>query len=109
MKTIYYHYYRLVLTACRSLRSPAETCVLAKLDALGEGFDQPLQSDKEKIASENHKTRELQNHGSTQEANERMKDHLSNCYPGFTVGFENIDFEIPRKNMTLGKQNQDLH
>lgn len=84
-------------------------CVLAKLDALGEGFDQPLQNAKEKITSENLKTRELQNQGTAQEMNERMKDHLRNCQPGFTIGFGNIDFEIPRKNMTLGEQHQDLH
>lgn len=84
-------------------------CVLAKLDALGEGFDQPLQNAKEKITSENLKTRELQNQGTAQEMNERMKDHLRNCQPGFTIGFDNIDFEIPRKNITLGKKNQDLH
>ena len=84
-------------------------CVLAKLDALGEGFDQPLQYAKEKITSENLRTRELQNQGTAQEMNERIKNHLRNCQPGFTIGFDNIDFEIPRKNMTLGKQNQDLH
>lgn len=82
---------------------------MAKLDALGEGFDQPLQNAKEKITSENLKTRELQNQGTAQEMNERMKDHLRNCQPGFTIGFDNIDFEIPRKNITLGKKNQDLH
>ena len=84
-------------------------CLLAKLDALGEGFDQPLQNAKEKITSENLKTREFQNQGTAQEVNERMKDHLSNCHPGFTIGFDYVGFELPRKNKTLEKQNKDLH
>ena len=29
------------------------------------------------------------------------------CHPGFMIGFNNIDLEINRKNMTMSKQNRD--
>ena len=104
-------------------------CALAKLDVLGEAFDQPLQAAKERISSENLQTKELQvrasaaNHvcsaGTCAEecqsrdlslkASNALKEHQSNCHPGFTVAFDNIDFEIQRKNMTMGKQKRDFH
>lgn len=42
-------------------------------------------------------------------ANESLKEHESNCHPGFTIAFDNIDLEIERKNMTMAKQNRDIH
>ena len=32
-----------------------------------------------------------------------------NCHPGFVIAFDNIDLEIPWKNMTMAKQNRDVH
>ena len=31
------------------------------------------------------------------------------CHPGFTIAFDNIDLEINAKNMTMSKQNRDVH
>ena len=42
-------------------------------------------------------------------ANEALKDHLTVCHPDFTIAYDNIDFAVQRKNMTMGKQNRDLH
>ena len=103
--------------------------VLAKLDALGEGFDSPLQAAKERISNENLRTKELQekasaashvcsadtcaeqclSHDLAMKANDALKEHQITCHPGFTIAFDNIDLEVHRKNMTVAKQNQDIH
>ena len=40
---------------------------------------------------------------------QRVKHHQMACHPGFTIAFDNIDLQISRKNMTMSKQNRDVH
>ena len=103
--------------------------VLSKLDSLGESFDRPLKAAKERISRENLKTKELQERASAAshvcspdscaeecpaqnlsiQAKQSLKEHKVSCHPGFVIAFDNIDLEIPRKNMTMAKQNRDVH
>ena len=104
-------------------------CVLSKLDSLGESFDNPLNAAKERISRENLKTKELQERARAAshvcsldscaeecpaqklsiQARQSLKEHEVNRHSGFVIAFDNIDLEIPRKNMTMAKQNRDVH
>ena len=103
--------------------------MLSKLDTLGESFDRPHKAAKERISSENLKTKKLQERASAAshvcsldscaeecppqklsiKARQSLKEHEVNCHPGFVIAYDNIDLEIPRKNMTMAKQNRDVH
>ena len=103
--------------------------MLSKLDSLGESFDNPLNAAKERISRENLKTKELQERARAAshvcsldscaeecpaqklsiKARQSLKEHGVNCHPGFVIAYDNIDLEIPRKNMTMAKQNRDVH
>ena len=43
------------------------------------------------------------------QARQSLKERKVNCHPGFVIAFDHIDLEIPRKNMTMVKQNRDVH
>lgn len=42
-------------------------------------------------------------------ASQRVKHHQMACHRGFTIAFDNIDVQISRRNMTMSKQNRDVH
>lgn len=42
-------------------------------------------------------------------ASQRVKHHQMACHRGFTIAFDNIDVQISRTNMTMSKQNRDVH
>lgn len=46
---------------------------------------------------------------SVSQANSSLKEQKMACHPGFTIAFDNIDLEINRKNVTMSKQNGDIH
>ena len=101
---------------------------MSKLDVLAAKHDQPLKDAKETIAAENSKLKELKEQAArvahvcsgtcleqcfqgqvASQAKESVKQHQMACHPGFTIAFDNIDLEINAKNMTMSKQNRDVH
>ena len=101
---------------------------LSKLDVLAAKHDQPLKDAKETITAENSKLKELKEQAAgvahvcsdtcleqclqgqvSSQAKESVKQHQMACHPGFTIAFDNIDLEINAKNMTMCKQNRDVH
>ena len=43
------------------------------------------------------------------EAQDLLKQHQMASHPGFVIAFDNIDLELKVKNMTMSKQNRDIH
>lgn len=103
-------------------------CALKKLDVLGENHDSPLKAVKERVTQENVKLKQLEQEADSVThrcydvcpnacpaaeasilASQRVKHHQMACHPGFTIAFDNIDLQISRKNMTMSKQNRDVH
>ena len=101
---------------------------LKKLDVLGENHDSPLKAVKERVTQENVKLKQLEQEADSVThscydvcpnacpaaeasilASQRVKHHQMACHPGFTIAFDNIDLQISRKNMTMSKQNRDVH
>ena len=106
----------------------SNTCALNKLDALSMDHDSPLKAAKQRISVENAKLQQLTERAvsaahvcsntcaegcallqSASQANSSLKEQQMACHPGFTIAFDNIDLEINRKNMTMSKQNRDIH
>jgi hypothetical protein len=42
-------------------------------------------------------------------ATTELKDVQRKCHPGFSIAFDNIDFHLKRRNMTMTSQNRDIH
>ena len=103
-------------------------CALKKLDVLGENHDSPLKAVKERVTQENVKLKQLEQEADSVThscydvcpnacpaaeasilASQRVKHHQMACHPGFTIAFDNIYLQISRKNMTMSKQNRDVH
>jgi hypothetical protein len=38
-----------------------------------------------------------------------LKEQQRNCHPGFVIPFDNINFHLARRNMTMTEQNKDVH
>ena len=105
---------------------------LLKLEAIGQSHDVRLHEVKDIIVNE-HKAIEKKK----QEVNElktilaeqdvqskhqqesvssklkkattELKDVQRKCHPGFSIAFDNIDFRLKRRNMTMTSQNRDIH
>ena len=43
------------------------------------------------------------------EAQDLLKQHQMASHPGFVLAFDNIDLELKVKNLTMSKQNRDIH
>ncbi len=105
---------------------------LLKLEAIGQSHDVRLHEVKDIIVNE-HKAVEKKK----QEVNElkailaeqnvqskhqeesvssklkkattELKDAQRKCHPGFLIAFDNIDFHMKRRSMTMTSQNRDIH
>lgn len=103
-------------------------CALNKLDAFSMDHDSPLKAAKQRISEGNVKLKQRTERAvsaahvfsntctegctllqSVSQANSSLKEQKMACHPGFTIAFDNIDLEINRKNMTMSKQNRDIH
>ena len=101
---------------------------MSKLDILGAHHNEVLITAKERISQEQVKLTELtqrvtdQNHAcsgscledcleaqASLEAQDLLKQHQMASHPGFVIAFDNIDLELKVKNMTMSKQNRDIH
>ena len=104
------------------------TCALNKLDTFSMDHDSPLKVAKQRISEENVKLKQQTARAvsaahvcsntcpegcallqSASQAVSSIKEQKMACHPGFTIAFDNIDLEINRKNMTMAKQNRDIH
>ena len=47
--------------------------------------------------------------GARDKCAKELHDYKMKCHPGFTIVFDNIDFEMKRTDMTLVNQNKDVH
>ena len=103
--------------------------MLSKLDSLGESFDRPLKVAKERISSENLKTKELQERATAAshvcspdspdcaeecpaqnmsvQARQSLKEDKVNCHPGFVIAFDNIDHGKTEQKCPLGQPSID--
>lgn len=106
----------------------SNTSTLSKLDILGAHHNEVLITAKERISQEQVKLKELteivtdQVHAcsgnyledcleaqASLEAQDLLKQDQMASHPGFVLAFDNIDFELKVKNMTMSKQNRDIH
>lgn len=106
----------------------SNTCALNKLDVFSMDHDSPLKAAKQRISEENVKLKQQTERTvsaahvcsntctegctllqSVSQANSSLKEQKMACHPGFTIAFDNIDLEINRKNVTMSKQNGDIH
>ena len=39
----------------------------------------------------------------------KLKELQNKCHPGFLIAFDNIDFQLKRRDMTMSSQNSDIH
>lgn len=42
-------------------------------------------------------------------ATTELKEAQRKCHPGFVIAFDNIDFHLKRRDMTMASQNRDIH
>ena len=102
--------------------------ILKKLDELGQHHDVHLFKAKERISSENVMLQRIEEKHSAiltkhashvsctssciQERNYVVKEeHELNksSHPGFVISFDNLDFQLQRKSITMDSQNRDFH
>ncbi|XP_022791377.1 uncharacterized protein LOC111330730 [Stylophora pistillata] len=94
----------------------SNSCILSKLDQMGEDHDIQLQNAKKEITKANVHLELLLDKKSASTsfldraniAKENEK-HQESSPPGFVVSFDNIDLNLHRRNMTATKQNRDYH
>lgn len=113
---------------CKLKLTCSNTSTLSKLDILGAHHNEVLITAKERISQEQVKQKELtervidQVHacsGNCSEdcleaqallkAQDLLKQHQMASHPGFVIAFDNIDLQSKVKNMTMSKQNRDIH
>lgn len=100
---------------------------LTKMEALGESHDACLQDVRSRITTEKalleNKNKEFQQlHEqllkdgdrkliSPESINARKEwtELQKSCHPGFVITFDNIDFHLSRRNMSMSEQNRDVH
>ena len=106
----------------------SNTCALNKLDTFSMDHDSPLKVAKQRISDKNVKLKQQTERAvsaahicsntcpegcallqSAFQAISSIKEQKMACHPGFTIAFDNIDLEINRKNMTMARQNRDIH
>ena len=75
---------------------------LNTMGTLGEQHDNAVKEAKGRIEKECH---EMKN-SATSENCQSQKD---GAHPGYAIVFDNIDFEMKRKEMTMVNQNKDVH
>ena len=102
--------------------------ILTTLDKLGENHNSYLWKTKDRITRENLALHQLQEkhrnllttHASHQTCTSACKQELSSVrkeeyelkkstHPGFVISFDNLDFQMQRKSMTMLSQNRDFH
>jgi len=96
------------------------------MDTIGQSHDLRLHEVRERITSEiteiEEKKKEVQclhelteNEKSSSlladyiQANRELHEQQKNTHPGFLIAFDNIDFHLSRRNMTMKHQNRDVH
>lgn len=113
---------------CKLKLTCSNTSTLSKLDILGAHHNEVLITAKERISQEQVKLKELTERVTDQvhacsgncledcleaqaslEAQDLLKQHQMASHPGFVIAFDNIDLELKVKNMTMSKQNRDIH
>ncbi|XP_074619605.1 uncharacterized protein LOC141878531 [Acropora palmata] len=113
---------------CKLKLTCSNTSTLSKLDILGAHHNEVLITAKERIFQEQVKLKELTQRVTDQvhacsgncledcleaqaslEAQDLLKQHQMASHPGFVIAFDNIDLELKVKNMTMSKQNRDIH
>ena len=102
--------------------------ILYTLDKLGGDHDALLLKARDTISQENSKAIEIQEkhknilmqHESHQtctaecrqeQTKVRMEEYefKKAAHPGFVISFDNLDFQLQRKSMTMQSQNRDFH
>jgi len=102
----------------------SNSSILIKLDELGEDHDADPITARDQISEENTKLMKVKERISTIKENLGMavitspellaatlEEHESRKFfhPGFVISFDNLDFQLKRRNMTKDNQNQDYH
>ena len=94
--------------------------ILYTLDKLGGDHDALLLKARDTISQENSKAIEIQEkHKNIQTCTavcrqEQTKVRMEECefkkaaHPGFVISFDNLDFQLQRKSMTMQSQNHDF-
>ena len=97
------------------------------METLGESHDACLQDVRNRISSEvvlleskhkevlHLKAQLLKNEDRERlsaeylNATKELKELQKSCHPGFAIPFDNIDFHLSRRNMSMSEQNRDVH